>query len=225
MVDPLGAEKAKLLQHNPLSTMPSRILGDIRHLMAQLPIKRHGLRRPFARALRDAFFDYDLEDKATITSFLDEKGVTFESMLCQHPTWLLQRVKRFVPSPEKLFERVSKTFSVYGPLKDAKPNGQPLFREDAWDNCKTILENIQRGYYSDPPNISLYFTHGKDKYGLMRYRCIRGTNGIEIGVHQNVIWWFGTFNTAPDFAVELLRDYVLYHNLKVSSSLTTECKC
>jgi hypothetical protein len=110
-----------------------------------------------------------------------------------------------------------KAFSTYGPLKDAKLNGHPLFSEDAWDNCKTILENIQHGYYSDPPDISLYFTCGKDKYGLMWYQCIQGTNGIEGGVHQNIIWWFGAFNAAPDFAVELLHDYVLYHNLKVST--------
>lgn len=31
-------------------------------------------------------------------------------------------------------------------------------------------------------------------------------------MHQNIIRWFGAFNAGPDFAVQLLRDYTLYHN-------------
>jgi hypothetical protein len=187
--------------------------------MDALPISlHHGLRRPFARALRDAFFLVDLEDKASLEAFFATKGVTWESMVRNHPSWLYQRVRRFVPPPNELFARVSKVYAVYGPLKDAKTS-LPLFNDKAWELSKNALENIRRGYYSDPPNIQLYFTCGKDKYGLMRYRCCRGTNGIEGGVHQNIIRWFGTFNAAPDFAVALLRDYVLYHNLTVSLCL------
>ena len=77
------------------------------------------------------------------------------------------------------------------------------------------MENIRRGFYSDPPGHQLYFATGPDKYGLPTYKCRRDTNAIEGGVHQNVIRWFGAFNAAPDFAIQLLCDYVLYHNLKV----------
>ncbi|KAG6886800.1 hypothetical protein C0992_002307 [Termitomyces sp. T32_za158] len=86
----------------------SGVYGDIWHLMNQFPISmQHGLRRPYARALRDAFFQYDPEDKAAVKLFLAEKGVSWESMVSYHSRWLFQRVKRFVPPPEELFPRVS----------------------------------------------------------------------------------------------------------------------
>lgn len=136
-------------------------------------------------------------------------------MLREHPGWLLQWVKRFVPKPEELFERVHWVFTVYGPLKDAKDDSFTLFNDAIRKIAGTVLENICHGFYSDPHSIPLYYTWGRDKYGLMRYRCIWGTNGIEGGVHQNIIWWIGAFNAGPDFAVEPLHDYVLHHNLKV----------
>jgi hypothetical protein len=190
-------------------------LGDIWHLMDQFPISMsHGLRRPFARALRDAFYLLDPEDKEAVEAFLATKNVSWDGMLRSHPRWLFQHVKRFVPPPEELLPRVSRVIQVYGPLKDAK-TGLPLFNDKAWEIAENVLENIRRGYYSDPPNIKLYFNQGLDKYGLMRYKCFRGTSSIEGGVHQNIIRWFGAFNAGPEFALELLRDYCLYHNLKV----------
>ncbi|KAG6877083.1 hypothetical protein C0992_010900, partial [Termitomyces sp. T32_za158] len=195
----------------------SSVFGDIWHLMHQFPISmQHGLRRPFARALRDAFFLYDEEDKSTIEAFLATKGVKWDTMLQYHPKWLFQRVKRLVPPPEELYPRVSQVFQAFGPLKDAK-TGIPLFNERCWNIAKNALENVRRGYYSDPPGVILYYPRKRDKFGLLRFRCCRGTNGIEGGIHQNIIRWFGSFNAAPDFAVELLRDYALYHNLKVGT--------
>jgi hypothetical protein len=123
-------------------------------------------------------------------------------------------VKRFVPPPEELLPCVSRVIQVYGSLKDAK-TGLPLSMTRAWEIAENVLENIRRGYYSDPPNIKLYFIQGLDKYGLMCYKCFHGTSSIEGGVHQNIIQWFGAFNASPEFALELLCDYCLYHNLKV----------
>lgn len=225
--DTLSASRAEAI-HSQLVTQPldgssiirSRVLGDIWHLMDQFYISvQHGLRRPFARALRDAFFIPDAEDKAILEAFLLSKDVTWDSMVLYHSHWLWQRVRRFVPAPDELLARVSKVIMTFGPLKDAV-TGFPLFNEKAWETSENVLENIRRGYYSDPPNIQLYFSNGYDKYGLLRYRCCRGTNGIEGGIHQNIIRWFGAFNASPDFAVELLRDYILYHNLKVSTCIT-----
>jgi len=71
------------------------------------------------------------------------------------------------------------------------------------------------GYYSDPPGIKLYTIQCQDKDGLNIYRCARGTNNVEGGVHQNIIKRFGSYNASPRFAVNLLRDYCLCHNLRV----------
>jgi hypothetical protein len=59
----------------------SRVLGDIYHLMAMFKISvHHGLRRPFARVLRDAIFIPDEEDKAMVSRVLKGKHVEFEEM-------------------------------------------------------------------------------------------------------------------------------------------------
>ncbi|OBZ79508.1 hypothetical protein A0H81_01196 [Grifola frondosa] len=173
----------------------SRVLGDIWHLMDQFPISmQHGLRRPFARALRDAFFIPDPEDKAAVVDFLKAKGVTWDHMLYTHSGWLLKRVRRFVPPAEELLPHVAKVLRGYGLLKDAM-TGLPLFNDCAW----TIVDAVLREY---PPRLLFRPT-----------RCVRGTNGIEGGIHQNIVCRFGSFNAVPDFAIQLLRDYTLSHNL------------
>ncbi|TCD61520.1 hypothetical protein EIP91_008291 [Steccherinum ochraceum] len=195
----------------------SRVLGDIWHLMNQFPISmRHGLRRPFARAFRDAMFLPDPEDKAAVEAILNAHNVTWENMVRYHSTWIWRRVRRYVPAAEELLPRVLLILSTFGPLKDAK-TGEPLFNEEAWKIASNVLENIRRGLYSDPPGVQLYFIRNKDRFGLTRYRCIRGTNGIEGGFHQNVIRIFDVFNASPEFAVELFRDYVFHHNLRVGT--------
>jgi hypothetical protein len=83
---------------NSQNVIRSRVLGDIWHLMNQFPISQaHGLRRPFARALRTAFFKYDPEDLAALEGFFESKGVSFEYVLRSHPAWLLRRLRCFVP--------------------------------------------------------------------------------------------------------------------------------
>ena len=225
--DPASHAKACQLMATAMkdsqNVLRSRVLGDIWHLMHQFPIAQaHGLRRPFARALRTAFFQYDPEDQKNLEIFFESKGVSWEYVLRSHSSWLLRRVRRFVPPPEILLPRVATVIYDFGPLLCAKSN-QPLFNDKAWDISINVLENIRRGFYSDPPGHQLYFATGPDKYGLPTYKCRRGTNAIEGGVHQNVIRWFGAFNAAPDFAIQLLRDYVLYHNLKVRTEASS-CK-
>ncbi|KAL6306811.1 hypothetical protein BKA93DRAFT_748186 [Sparassis latifolia] len=75
---------------------------------------------------------------------------------------------------------------------------------------------ISMGYYSNPPGVKLYTVQGKDCDGLTIYRCMHRTNNVEGGVHQNIVRCFGSFNASPKFAVSLLRDYVLCHNLKLA---------
>jgi hypothetical protein len=197
----------------------SRVLGDIYHLMAMFKISvHHGLRRPFARALRDAIFIPDEEDKAAVSQVLETRHIGFEEMVLRDPGWVWKRVRRYVPPPEILYPRVKLVLQIYGPLKDAI-TGQPLFNQASWDKVESVLENIQQGYYSDPPNIALYINQGIDIYGLTIFKCLRGTNHVEGGVHQNIAKRFGSYNASPRFAVNLLRDYCLTHNLKVNHTL------
>ena len=194
----------------------SRVIGDIWHLMDQFKVSlHHGLRRPFSCALRDAIFLLDPEDRAAVEKVLETKNMSFRQMVLTNSDWIWQWVKRLVPPPEILAPRVTEVLQTYGPLKDAV-TGQPLFNDVAWEKAHTVIENIKMGYYSDPPGYSFYALLRTDKYGLNVYRCSRGTNNVEGGIHQNIIRRFGSFNASPQLTVNLLRDYTLTHNLEVS---------
>ena len=71
------------------------------------------------------------------------------------------------------------------------------------------------GFYSDPHGINLYTIQWQDKDRLSVYHWKCGTNNVEGGIHQNIIKYFGSYNASPRFAVNLLCDYCLYHNLQV----------
>ena len=105
-------------------------------------------------------------------------------------------------------------FETYGPLKCAR-TGRPLFDNEAWKQSKNVLSSIHEGHVSDPPGYSFYFKMGQDRDGLILYRCCRGTNSLEGGIHQNVIRKFGSFGASPALADAVLADYRLRHNIDV----------
>jgi hypothetical protein len=219
----LRAKALELVVQAPLSELPirSRVLGDIYHVMAQFKISvHHGMRRPFMRSLRDAMLLPDPDDQVKVSQILAAKPevVTFTQKVKSNSDWVWQRVKRYAPAPEILTPRVTKVLQFYGPLKDAV-TGQPLFNDASWEKAKNVIENVRIGFYSDPPGIDLYTIRGTDSDGLTLYRCLRGTNNVEGGIHQNIVKRFGSYNASPRFAINLLRDYCLGHNLRVRNNL------
>ncbi|KAG6379505.1 hypothetical protein JVT61DRAFT_9996 [Boletus reticuloceps] len=184
-----------------LNLVHTHILGDVWHLFHQFPISlHHGLRRPFTRALSAAIFLTNTNDKRAVEEVLRAQNMTYSAKLKSRPEWVLTRVRRYVPPPEILYSRVASVVKTYGPLQDTT-TGQPLFNDKAWDVTKNILEHVRKGYYSDPPDVPLYFEVGKDAHGLTLYRCCRGTNNVEGGVHQNLICCFTSFNVSTRRAV------------------------
>ncbi|CEP14914.1 hypothetical protein [Parasitella parasitica] len=90
----------------------------------------------------------------------------------------------------------------------------------SWEQAASVLKIVQLGHASDPPDVQLYYRTGKkDKYGLTLYRCIRGTNSLEGGVHQNLIRKFGSFGAGPELANAMLTEYRLRHNIDVDSHI------
>jgi hypothetical protein len=173
-----------------LSKIRSRVLKDVFHVFNMLYISRmHGLRVEFSRALRDAIFIPDEQDKQRIIAWglLQDPSQTWTMILCQNPGWLWRHCKRSIPPPEILHPLVKNVFHVYGPLKDAK-TGLPLFNTAAWGVAKNILDLISKGFISDPPGIALYAQIGVDAKsgGLPIYRCMHGTSWTEGGVHTHL---------------------------------------
>ena len=68
---------------------------------------------------------------------------------------------------------------------------------------------------SDPTDVPLYYSSKRDENGLPIYRCIRGTNSLEGGVHQNIIRFFGSVNADIRTAHCMLGIYRHFHNTRV----------
>jgi hypothetical protein len=156
----------------------------------------HGLRRPFAHALRDAIFLPDPEDKVAVEAVLAKKNISFEQKVLYKSDWVWQRVKWLVPPSEILTPHVMHVLQKFGPLKDAVM-GEPLFNSASWEKARNVIENVRMGYFSNPPGVSFYTFQHKDKDGLSVYRCMCGTNNVEGGIHQNIVRRFGSFNASP----------------------------
>ena len=201
-------------------TVRSRVINDPFHLFHRFYISTtHGLRIEFARALRDALFIPDKEDKQRISAWAAtlDPPMTFDDLVRQRPSWVWRRCKRIIPPPEELYPLVHKVFNVYGSLKDAK-TGATLFNTSAWHAAKNILTLIHDGNVSDPPDVPLYTVIGLDikNGGLPLYRCARGTTFTEGGVHTHLQSRLPSSGASPEHVCACLLDFIIRHNLLVS---------
>ncbi|KAF9522304.1 hypothetical protein CPB83DRAFT_116942 [Crepidotus variabilis] len=122
----------------------SRVLKDVFHVFNMLRLSTtHGLRKEFGRALRDAIFIPDKEDRLRIAAWAAalKPPRTFEQLVASQPKWVWRHCRRIIPPPEILFPLIQRLFEVYGPLKDASTQA-PLFSKDNWKIAKNILELI-----------------------------------------------------------------------------------
>lgn len=194
-------------------------MKDIFHLMDMVKVpKHHGVAKEFNARFRDTIFVVDEEDRRRVERYLEGQDVTFQQMQDSKPDWIHRRVRRVVPDKETLYHEVQTLFDTFGPMVCAS-SGKQLFDQESRVQANHVLEAIRAGHVSDPPGISFYFLIGHDKDGLPMYRCSRGTNSIEGGVHQNIIRKFGSFGASPELADCMLAEYRLRHNLDVSQMI------
>ena len=113
-------------------------------------------------------------------------------------------------------------FVTYGNIKDKK--GNPLFNAEAWKKANNILKEILRGYYSDPPGVSMYTkklcSNGSglvktNKYGMEEIECCRGTNRVE-AYHKNLNDTFGSWHVGVGMTEVLLAERRHRHNQNTS---------
>ena len=181
----------------------------------------HPLRVRFTQELRDALFIPDQADKDRINAWGSTQSPpqTYEHLRNRDSLWVSQHCKHITPSPEKLYPLVSCVFHTYGPMIDPVSK-KPLFSLDNWKTAKNVLDLIQNGYVSDPPGIALYTMIGLDNKngGLPRYRCSRGTNATEGGVHKHIRERLPKCGTSLRHMQATLYDFVLHHNHHVSDN-------
>ena len=141
---------------------------------------------------------------------------SYEKLRNTSPEWTRTRCRHTIPPPHILYPLVRKVFLTYGTIRD-QTTKQILFPTDSqWNAARNILDLIQRGYVSDPPRVSLYTQLGIDqKSGLAIYRCARGTNATEGGVHTHIRQRLPKFGVSLHHVQASLLDFTIRHNLLV----------
>ncbi|KAJ3964742.1 hypothetical protein EV361DRAFT_976393 [Lentinula raphanica] len=195
-----------------VTDMRSHVKKDPFHVFNMFYISvAHGLWVDFSRALRDAIFIPDPADQKRIEVWgsTQTPPLTWEYLVRSRPKWVWAHCKRTIPPPEQVYPLVERVFRVYGPLKDAK-TGSPLFNAAAWAVSRNILELVRKGFLSDPLGVPLYTPVGLDSKagGLPIYRCFRGTNFTEGGVHRHFTEHLPQQGTSIRHVHASLQDFV-----------------
>eukprot|EP00956_Cyclotella_meneghiniana_P034536 scaffold105890_cov72-Cyclotella_meneghiniana.AAC.1 len=203
----------------------SPLLGDVFHAMQRpyVPVK-HEAKKGYFVALQNAFFVWNKDQMDELTNKMILSGLTndeIEKMKYYNSQLFINCVEREVPPPSCLYWRVRAVFAMYGSMKDSKTQ-RPLFNAKAWGKAKGVLREILKGYYSDPPGVSMYNKKKqkdgsvkKNKYGMDMIECIRGTNRTE-AYHKNLIITFRSWHTGIEMSDALLSERRHRHNHRMS---------
>lgn len=193
----------------------TRIKKDIFHAFHMIPTPiNHGLRPAFLRALRDHMLRWDPVARKTVDGVCRRVfKLTFDEMLIRNPRFIAVRTPHFVPPPSVLVPALQHVFDTFGSALDVKTNA-PLFNKEAQKKATAVVELARQGYLSDVDGIVMYEKAGTDKYGLQKWKCLRGTNNVEGGPHGDIYRKFGALNAGPRLTVNCLTDHRTWYNLQ-----------
>ncbi|KAJ7152904.1 hypothetical protein C8R46DRAFT_912792, partial [Mycena filopes] len=198
---------------------PTRTFQDVLHEMERLNKhinKDHSLAKQFSRWLRDAILVPDKIDKARVEAVLKKRGKTWAKTVRNNPDWVWQRVRRFIPPPDILEAVLKKLFATHANLPCSKNNIR-LFNEDCRKAAAAMLDDVRKGWVSDPPGIALFNRLRTDEAGLPIWHCIRGTSSLEGGVHMPVRSRFGSLGASVEMSVAHLSDFSYRKNIESGS--------
>ncbi|KAJ7936744.1 hypothetical protein B0H13DRAFT_2303452 [Mycena leptocephala] len=128
----------------------------------------------------------------------------------------LNEIIQYVPSPEILIPILLELFRSHADLKCSK-TGSKLFNADCHKAAKLIIEDVRKGWVSDPPGVAMFNRVRIDKHGLWIWHSIRGTSGLEGGIHHTVRSKFGSLGASVELTVALLSDYCYRKNVELGS--------
>ncbi|KAJ7676813.1 hypothetical protein DFH06DRAFT_942686, partial [Mycena polygramma] len=213
--------------HHPLvqpaesmAPWPTRTFQDIFHEMDRLirkVNKDHSLAKQFSRWLRDAILVPDKIDKARVEAVLKKKKITWDQAVRSKSDWVWQRVRRYAPPPSVMEPILKKLFSSHADLECTKKKNLKLFDDDCRKAADAILDDVRKGWVSDPPGVALYNRMRTDGAGLDIWHCIRGTSNLEGSVHGPVRKRFGSLGASIEMTVALLSDFCYRKNVESGS--------
>ena len=197
----------------------SAILADVFHEMFKVTktiSTRNTLLKRFAQAFMDTMLIPDQGDKNAVELVLAKKNLKWDTVKAKSPDWLWKQVHRYIPDKDVLHHILTEFFDCWGVAK-CSITGDALFDAKTWQKAKRVLHDVKKGWVSDPHNIPLYTFESQDKYGLVIYHCIRGTNSVEGSVHNPIRRNFASLNASPELADALIADFHHRHNYDVGS--------
>jgi len=159
--------------------MLERVKLDVFHAMnriARTLSSTHGAFRTFMSCFKEAFFCLDsseLDEVRTALQTSKDGSFDIEPDLLRKAHLLHKRLKRVIPAPLKLKERLQAVFAVFRDIRDAR-KGNVFFSAATEDAIKNLLEHVEKGCLSDAPDSVLYY---EDRNG--RLRCARGSSSLE----------------------------------------------
>jgi hypothetical protein len=156
----------------------------------------------------------DKIDKARVEAVLKKDGKTWDQAVRSKPDWVWDRVRRYLPPPDSLEPVLKKLFDTHRDLKCSRRNIR-LFDDDTRKAAAAMIEDVRKGWVSDPAGYALYNRLRTDKNGLDIWHCIRGTSGLEGSVHMPVRSRFGSLGASIELTVALLSDFCYRRNLEV----------
>ncbi len=177
--------------------------------------KSHGAYLQLAHAITDAILVKYHADVDKVSAYLATQGKDFDDEWWGNHDWMVKRVRRYAPDPKTMERQLLYVMDNMRNIIDAT-TGQPLIPQWAYDKMLKQLVHIRKGCVADPPGIQLYYPIGYDANGLMKYRCIRGTNYNEGATHRNLISKFGAFNAGPRLAFCMLLEFATRKNMKAT---------
>ncbi|KAJ3317150.1 hypothetical protein HDV06_001964, partial [Boothiomyces sp. JEL0866] len=181
----------------------SAVLLDVFHAMKRITDTvsvKHPFNFKFCRALSESFFFMNESDVNSVTTVLKEKfGMEFEDKYLADPRWILARVRRKIYPKELLKTNIQNLLREYSKSKYKVGRYGELLSAETKKQFKNLLAHVEKGCIRDPEDLKVYYKKGTDANSLTLYRCIRGTNEVEL-FHQYLEMHFQSWNSGVKFA-------------------------
>ncbi|KAF8994516.1 hypothetical protein BDZ89DRAFT_1179623 [Hymenopellis radicata] len=192
------------------STIPTRLLDDLYHYqnrLLRILSKKHSAFKEFSHQFSRAVWLIHRDDLKAVQTVYEKRGMKWSFALRVHAAKLRKRIRRCIPPPDVLVPRLKLLFNAWQDVACAvQPSRGCFFSDEAKKQAAQLLQVAELGLISDPVGARLYYLQGKDRDGLNVYRTIRGTNGIEGGIHTHINRTFAAHRASPELADALLRN-------------------